>query len=341
MIVPVFIPHAGCGERCIYCNQGYITNIGDEGLKDEIRRALAPHKGKYEVGLFGGNIFGLQPDVLKKVFGYFHDYSDNITNFRISTKPLPLDIETLRILKENNVTVIELGIPVFNDQILLKLNRKHTVLDLEKAFHMLEGMGFRVALQVMVGLPDETFEDIRETTANIIRLKPHYIRIYPLAVLKDTPLHDLYNKGLFRPIPFERAVDRAMFIYLNTLHNNIKTVKMGLTDNEIIQKKVVAGCYHPAFGYMVKSRAYYLAVNVHIAALSTSGNVSIILNNKDIPHLLGYKRSNMIRLINEGTGITWTKGDVEEGCFQITQGDETITGSIFDALSKDQAETSP
>ena len=131
---------------------------------------------------------GIDPEALRRLFSFFDDYRDAITNFRISTKPLPLNTEIIEILKTNRVTTIELGIPTFNDQILETLNRKHTANDLRLSLTRLTAEGFQIALQVMVGLPDETMEDIRDTTENIIRLNPSYIRIYPARVLKgDTP----------------------------------------------------------------------------------------------------------------------------------------------------------
>ncbi len=333
MIIPIFLPHLGCYDRCIYCNQEYITDIKDNDVRSTIKRLLDTHNGKYEVGLYGGNIFGIEPSILKKLFTYFEDYMDNIQGFRISTKPVPLRKETIEILKEHKVSTIELGIPTFNNEILQRLNRKHTGEDLFRAFYMLKDEGFYVALQVMVGLPDESFEDIKETVKNIIQLNPHYIRIYPLVVLKETPLQRQYEEHLFVPIPFEEAIQRTLFIYLNALQHGIKVVKIGLTDNEIIKDRVIAGHYHPAFGYVVRSEGFYLSVKTKIEAASIKGGVAVSLNNRDIPHLLGHRRSNIDRFKEQDLHVTWVKDDIKEGCFLIKQRDKAIEGSIFDALS--------
>jgi histone acetyltransferase (RNA polymerase elongator complex component) len=264
------------------------------------------------------------------LFEYFRAYADRISNFRISTKPIPVNNETLRILKENGVTVIELGVPCFNDGMLKKLNRGYTVLDFHESFHLLKEEGFSVALQVMVGLPGETMDDIERTAKEIVRLLPAYIRIYPLVVLKDTPLHRMYEKGVFAPIPFEEAVDRAVHIYMHALGQGIKTVKMGLTDSETIRGRVVAGHYHPAFGYLVKSRAFYLSVIQNVEAASMDRDVRVRLNNRDIPHLLGYKRSNVRKLEEKGILISWEKAEKVEGYFDLTCGSKCVKGSIFD-----------
>jgi histone acetyltransferase (RNA polymerase elongator complex component) len=334
MIVPVFLPHLGCGERCIYCNQITITDLRRSTIKAAIEASLGPIQGITEIGLFGGNIFGLDPSDLTRLFDLFDPYKEKITGFRISTKPVPLKEEIIEILKERGVGIIELGIPSFNDIILHFINRHHTAEDLRTAFYRLTSEGFQVALQVMVGLPGETMKDIQEIVQNLFHLAPHYLRIYPLVVLKETPLADMYREGRFTPLDFEEALNRALFIYLNAVRHNIPVVKMGLTENEIIKEQVIAGHYHPAFGYMVKAWAFYLALSARIRDASIEkGAVSVTLNNRDVPHLIGYKRSNIARFEAAGVSIAWEKGEVEEGSFLITHGNQTTTGTIFDSLA--------
>ncbi len=333
MIVPIFLTHLGCHDRCIYCDQGYITAQNDADIRRLIQTALQQKEGAYEVGLFGGNIFGLSLDRLKRLFGHFDDYRDKITNFRISTKPAPLNEDLIDILKEQRVTVVELGVPSFNNTILRNLNRKHTAEDLLLAFNILKGKGFQVALQFMVGLPDESFDDIRETVANMALLKPNYIRIYPLAVLKGTPLCDLYEEKKFIPIGSSEVLERALYIYLNALRLDIKVVKMGLTDNEVLKERIVAGYYHPAFGYLVKSHGFYCAVQTAVERASMKGKVTVILNKRDVPHLLGHKRNNIKGFEEQGLRISWEEGDMPVGTFRLVSASKHAEGNIFDAVS--------
>jgi len=333
MIVPVFLPHLGCSERCIYCNQGYITNVLDDDVRSTIKTSLDVKTGTFEVGLYGGNIFNVEPSLLKTLFEYFKPYKDRITNFRISTKPVPMRKETIHILEDNNVKLVELGMPVFNDGILRKLNRRHTVDEFYDSFNVLKDEGFKVAIQVMVGLPDESWSDINMTSDSIIQLKPCYIRIYPLAIIEGTPLETMFRSGAFVPIPFDEALERATFIYLNAFKHNIKTVKIGLTDNEIIKDKIVAGHYHPAFGYLVRSHAFYLGMKVLLDENEVTGDVIVHLDGRDIPHLVGQKRSNILRFQRAGINIKWQKDAVKEGTFFVMKDDLKITGNIFDALN--------
>lgn len=332
MIVPVFLPHLGCADRCIYCDQGCITDVHSQDVASLIVDTLGKITGKFEVGLFGGNIFNVEPSTLKTLFQYFDFFSEKISNFRISTKPVPLNEETIQILKENRVTIVELGMPVFNDLMLKQLNRGYTVEDFYRAFYFLKKEGFHVAIQVMAGLPDETMNDIMETARQIVELSPYYIRVYPLVVLKNTPLYRMYKNGLFIPIQFEEALERVAYLYVKALKHNIKTVKMGLTDNEFIKTRIAAGQFHPAFGYMVKSLLFYLAIKANIENESIRGKIIVKLNSRDIPHLIGYKRANIEKFKEQDIDITWETKDIDQGSFILCNNLKKVRGMIFDAL---------
>jgi hypothetical protein len=110
-------------------------------------------------------------------------------------------------------------------------------------------------------------------------------------------------------------------------------VKMGLTDNEVIKEQILAGQYHPAYGYMVKARAFYLAIMARLCDVPVAGEYVIVhVNNRDIPHLLGYKRMNITRFADEGISIQWEKKDIDRDNFILHYDGRTISGNIFNAL---------
>ncbi|HOJ42954.1 MAG TPA: radical SAM protein [Syntrophorhabdaceae bacterium] len=332
MLCPVFLPHLGCDRRCIYCDQTVITGTKTWDIEKVIRASLPKTSHKYEVGLFGGNIFGISPSLLKKIFSIFDSYRENISGFRISTKPVPIKEEIIGILKENNVKIIELGIPVFNDSMLFKLNRGYTVADFYNAYSLLKKEGFDVAIQVMVGLPDETREEVGNTLRHIKGLKPSYIRIYPLVILKDTPLYYAFEKGEFITCDFNEVVLRALYIYLNALSKNIPVVKMGLTDNEIIKDKIAGGFYHPAFGDMVKSEGFYLALTGLFSKYAIKGKVRVKINKRDESHIIGFKRKNMERWKDMGIYVEREIKELTKGAFIVSFQEKDLNGDILDAI---------
>lgn len=332
MIVPLFLPHLGCPSRCTYCNQGHITQAPYTDVASAVEAALGPHRRPVEVGIYGGNILTLDAESLGRLFSCFDPYMDRLQAIRISSTPLHPGRETMDLLKRYRVRTIELGIPCFNDAILAAVNRRHGVGDLYDAYGLFRSEGFQVGLQVMVGLPGETRGDVEVTAREVCRLAPAFIRIYPLVVLRETALCRACEEGLFQPLSLEEAVDRALAIFLHATRQGIRVVKMGLTDHEAMKEKVAAGPYHPAFGYLVKARAFYLAVRGAADRSLPPGPVTVLLNRRDIPHLTGYRRSHLSRFEQEGFAVTWEAAALKEGAFTLRAAGETVRGTIFDAL---------
>jgi histone acetyltransferase (RNA polymerase elongator complex component) len=334
MILPVFLPHMGCGQRCTYCNQDIIT---DEtcavALEDRLASLFAPLRKSVEAAFYGGDPLGLSPEDLERLLAALAPYRDRITGVRISAKPRRWSVKTIGILKRHGVTTIELGIPCFNDRILGALNRGHTAADLVNAHRHLKDEGFQIGLQVMVGLPGETYADLEATAASIAALAPAFIRIYPLCVIEDTPLFARFRDGDFQPDSLETAVTKAAYLYVAAWGNGISTIKMGLTDSGVLRRKVAAGPYHPAFGYLVKSEAFFLAVLRVCTGNALSGEVQVLLNRRDIPHLVGPKRSNILRFREKGIEPVWSAAEMPAGCFAVTAGGRKVSGSLTDALA--------
>ena len=72
----------------------------------------------------------------------------------------------------------------------------------------------------MIGLPESTKLDEINTAKALIKLKPKIVRIYPVLVIKNTPLAKEYEQGEYIPLTVEQAVDRAKDIM--QLFNNAK-----------------------------------------------------------------------------------------------------------------------
>lgn len=331
MILPVFLPHLGCGARCIYCNQNLITHGQTEPIHERLERLLGGVGPRAEVGLYGGNPLGLQFDDLARLLQEFVPYESRIRNIRLSTKPRLIGEDVIALLRKHRVTTIELGMPCFNDKVLAQIRRGHTVDEFLASYEQLTSEGFVVGLQVMVGLPGETKGDVETTASEILRLKPSFVRIYPLVVIEGTPLAAMYGSGAFTPLTLDEAVDRVLLIYLDCWNHMIPIIKMGLTDNDVIRRKILAGPYHPAFGYLVKSRAFYRALLARAREARMLGDITVTLNPSDVAHLTGYRRSQIKALDEAGLTVRWQGGDVTSGHFLLANGRLSVEGSVRDA----------
>jgi histone acetyltransferase (RNA polymerase elongator complex component) len=306
VILPVFLPHLGCGNRCIYCNQSHITEIPEPGdLPSRLVKLFDKIQTPMEVALYSGNPLGLTPESLDELLHMFGPFSNQITGFRMSARPAKNMERFIPILKAHRVHTIELGIPTFNDQVLAFLGRNHTSADAVSAYELLASEGFRMGIQLMVGLPGESSGDLAVNLGLVEKLKPSTVRVYPLMVLTGTPLHDLFATGAFVPDSLETAVFKTSFAFARCWRQGIQVIKMGLTGNDVLDTAIVAGPFHPSFGYLVKSEVFRLAIEETCRDTAIIGTIKVRLSKNDIPHLLGFRRSNVAKLERRGLFAHW------------------------------------
>lgn len=339
MIVPIFLPHLGCGQRCVYCNQEIITeNTGVHGLEQRIASLLDPVNVPVEVALYGGNPLGLSHESLESLLSLFDPFQDKITQLRISARPGPVSARCIGILKRHRVRTVELGTPTFNDRLLDRLSRGHTADDSCMTIELMKEEGFETGMQVMVGLPGETRGDIEELVRAISTLTPAFIRIYPLVVIEETPLLGWFDSGSFVPDTLDEAVAKAAFVYASAWAEGIRTIKIGLTENKGLKARIAAGPYHPAFGYLAKSEAFCVAVTNKCERSGIRRDVHLRVHPSDVAHLVGHKRSGLEKLKRELGSIAWSiEPSLRPGHFLIEAGGGSVEASLADGLARTRA----
>lgn len=100
-----------------------------------------------------------------------------------------------------------------DDNVLAAAERGHQATDVYKAVSLLKQYGFEIGLQLMVGMPGQSFDSVKATVEQVLRLGPSFARIYPLLVIKGTPLEHIYESGEFEPLTLEAAVEQSAYVY--------------------------------------------------------------------------------------------------------------------------------
>ena len=301
--IPVFLPELACPFRCVYCNQFSITGkqkLPDiQDVKNVIERHLESFKEKdrfVEVAFFGGNFTGLpekmQDDFLKIVQPYLE--KGVINGIRCSTRPDYIDEKRVRILKNFGMRNIELGAQTTNDGILRKCGRGHSFKDIENASQIIVNEGVTLSLQMMLGLPFDTFDDDFQTAKDIVRLGAKETRIYPCIVVKDTELERLYRNGEYTPLNINEAAEQAATLYEYFTENDVKVLRLGLhTSEDLNGDAFVAGPYHKNFAEMVFSRLWGRKFDKMDVK---SDKIVIEVPENELNHAIGYKGENKRKL---------------------------------------------
>lgn len=244
--IPIFIPHVGCKNECVFCNQrrisGQQTPVYPKDVKKQIDDALNKYTkdGKnIEVAFFGGSFTGIDVDMQKQYLEIVKEYMDKglISSIRLSTRPDYINQEILDMLKEYNVSIIELGVQSMDDEVLLSSKRGHTAEDVKKASLLIKENGFVLGHQLMCGLPKSTFEKEEYSIKESLKLKPDIIRIYPVYVLEDSELYDMYKRRRYKPLELEEVLIRATMMYKECVKQGVNVIRVGLQTTEEISQK--------------------------------------------------------------------------------------------------------
>ena len=132
----------------------------------------------------------------------------------------------------------------------------------------------------------------------MLRLGPSFARIYPLLVIKGTPLEHIYESGEFEPLTLEAAVEQSAYVYSKLTLAGIKVIRVGLqADEELCSEgNIVAGPFHPSFGELVQSFFALCRTDSTAAeAACSAGNIVITCPSKLESKLRGLKNNNLRR----------------------------------------------
>lgn len=319
-IIPIFVPHEGCPHDCVFCNQGKITGENKEIIlgpkykqenkvdSDFVRKTIEEYietigEGDrvLEVSFFGGTFTAIDINKQRELLAVAKEYKEkNIIDYiRLSTRPDYIDEFILDHLKSYRVDIIELGVQSLDKEVLHKSGRGHGYEEVLKASKLIRDYGFTLGHQIMVGLPEDTFEKDIETTKESIKMKPDICRIYPALTVKNTPMEDMYLEGTYKPYTLEEAVCISAKLYKMYKENNIQVIRIGLqpTDNIALGKDIVDGPFHPAFRELVESSI--INENIYNILKDKSGEVIIRVSNRAVSKLYADKKRYFNELKNK------------------------------------------
>ena len=307
-IIPVFVPHLGCPNDCVFCNQrrisGHIEPATAQTVKNAIEEAaaLTPPGTKRQLAFYGGSFTAIpearQIELFEAAQPYLAD--GTISSIRLSTRPDAIDGTVLKRLKKYGVTVIELGAQSMCDRVLELSGRGHDSAAVADSSKLIKAAGFDLILQMMTGLPGDTDESCIETAKKIIDLAPNRVRIYPTVIVRDTVLCDMWRAGTYKEHTVEDAVRVCSKIVPLFNEAGIPIIRMGLNPTEDLSGgDALGGAYHPALGELVHSRIMLEKARGLLAGARPGSSVVLGVNRSDVSKMIGQHRCNVHALVSE------------------------------------------
>jgi oxygen-independent coproporphyrinogen III oxidase len=205
-----------CLKKCLYCD--FASYSGKEALMDEYINALGKEieytiHGKIKtIFIGGGTPTFLSCSQLKKLGTFINklDLKKDV-EFTVEGNPGTFTEEKLTTLKNMGVNRLSIGLQAWQNELLKKLGRIHTIEEFLKSYEMALKAGFKnINLDIMFGLPGQTLENMQETLEKSIRLNPTHISCYSLIIEEGTPFYCMYSKNSSK-LPSEE-LEREMYL---------------------------------------------------------------------------------------------------------------------------------
>ncbi len=213
---------------CIFCHNGSShfaetgkdINIQIENAKNRVKSKIKTEKFIAYFQSFT-NTYG-DIDYLKKQFTTAIE-RDDIVALSIGTRPDCLPLEILDLLENLNKIKpvwIELGLQTSNEKSAEYIRRGYPNSTYENAVKELKNRGITVITHVIIGLPNETKEDILNTVDFAVKCGTDGVKLQLLHILKDTDLYEEYKHGKVEVLSLERYID-ILFSCLEIIPKNI------------------------------------------------------------------------------------------------------------------------
>ncbi len=201
---------------CIFCSRGGSGDFAEsrdisitEQIENGKKRVEKKIKsGKY-IAYFQAFTNTYAPvETLKKKYEEAINHPD-IVALSIATRPDCLGEDVLRLLDEMNKikpVFVELGLQTIHQKSAEYIRRGYDLSVYDKAVKDLKKIGINVVVHVILGLPNESEEDMLETVKYVCQSGANGIKLQLLHVIDGTDLAKDYEKGLFKTLEFDEYV---------------------------------------------------------------------------------------------------------------------------------------
>lgn len=212
----------GCGG-CIYCSEkGSGELINDvKGITQQVKYYFTTYRAERAnkfIVYFQNftNTYDTIENLKAKYDAALVD--DRIVGLAIGTRPDCINEDIVKLLKtytDKYYICVELGLQTSNDEIGRKINRCYTSKQFTEAVEILNKYNIDVVAHIMVGLPGETKEDIKNTVDFINSHKLEGVKIHCTYVVENTYLAEMYKKGEYKPLELDDYIETLIDIMVH------------------------------------------------------------------------------------------------------------------------------
>lgn len=226
-ILGIYVHIPFCMSKCKYCDFISFQNI--EEKEDEYINCIIKEienanwekiNNNYNVTTIyigGGTPSYLNEKNIEKIINLIKQkIRYNETNkIEITIEINPGTVTEQKLLKYKSIGInrISIGLQSTNDYLLKNIGRIHNYEQFLVTYKLARKIGFtNINVDLMLGLPEQTIEHLKQSLDDILLLNPNHISVYSLILEEKTPLFELVNQGKVK-LPDEE-LERQMYWYV-------------------------------------------------------------------------------------------------------------------------------
>ena len=213
-------------KGCVFCSEkgsGELIRCGSgNSIVEKIKNQVENYFGSY------------RSERANKFIAYFQNFTntydslnmlkskydsalidDRIVGLEVATRPDCINEDVVNLLKsykDKYYVCVELGLQTSNDTTGILINRGYSSCQFTSAVKLLNDAGIDVVAHIMIGLPDETFYDLKNTVDFINSHNIQGLKIHSTYVVKNTVLADMYFDGSYEPISLEYYLKSLTYV---------------------------------------------------------------------------------------------------------------------------------
>ena len=224
--IGIYIHIPFCKQKCHYCD--FISYCDkDEMIEDYIeavKNEIELQKIKSQITTIyigGGTPSYIDSKYLKEIMQEIRKKNvSEEAEVTIEINPGTATLQKLKEYKKIGINRLSIGLQSTQNELLKQIGRIHDFEQFLETYKMAREVGFKnINVDLMIGLPKQRIQDIKENLEKIIKLNPEHISVYSLILEENTPLYEKYiNKEIELP---SEELERNMYWYVkNTLEKN-------------------------------------------------------------------------------------------------------------------------
>ena len=140
---------------------------------------------------------------------------NRIVGISVATRPDCINEEIVKLLSsytDKYYITVELGLQTSNDETAKLIQRGYLSNEFTKAVELLNKYNIDVVAHIMVGLPNETKEDLKNTVEFINKHKIQGLKIHSCYVVENTILANMYKNKKYSPLSLDEYLENAAYI---------------------------------------------------------------------------------------------------------------------------------